>query len=332
MRIAIDAMGGDSAPRVTVEGAKDAAEEAKSGDEILLIGERKSIEIELSRCKNSIPKNLKIHHASEWIDMHEPPAVSVRRKKDSSINVAVQLLKEGAVDAIVAAGNTGAAVCAATLGLGMLEGIERPGIAITLPTLKGISLLIDVGANIDAKPIHLFQYAIMGAAFMRDVRMIENPTVGLLNIGEEESKGTELIKEAYRILEQRCSNFVGNIEGYDLFAGTSNVIVCDGFVGNVALKVSESLAHSIELYLKKALNRNPMTRFGALLSRSAFSFLRKETDYAEYGGAPLLGIHGTCIICHGKSSAKAIKNAVLVAREFITQGVNRHIVEAIKGL
>lgn len=329
MRIAIDAMGGDDAPRVTVLGAVEAVKER--GYEILLVGDSARIEAELSGVRHSVlSKHIHIHHASEWIDMHESPAASVRRKKDSSINVAVGLLKNGEADAVVAAGNTGAVVCAATLGVGMLKGIERPGIAITIPTTKGKALLIDVGANIDTKPVHLFQYAVMGAAFMRDVHGVEKPTIGLLNVGQEESKGTELLQEAYRILEQNCPDFIGNVEGYDIFEGTSDVIVCDGYVGNVALKVSEGLAHSIETFLKRALKRSLVCRIGALLSRSAFMFLRGEIDYAEYGGAPLLGIDGICIICHGKSSAKAIKNAVLVAGKFIEKGVNKHIVKTIQ--
>jgi glycerol-3-phosphate acyltransferase PlsX len=261
--------------------------------------------------------------------MHDPPAVSIRKKKDSSINVCVRLAKEGKVNAIVSAGNTGAVVCATTLQLGVLPGIERPGIAVVLPTLTGVSLLIDVGANIDAKPNHLLHYAVMGAVYSKSILGKSSPSVGLLNVGEEESKGTDFIKETFKLISRSSLNFVGNVEGRDIFNGSTDVVVCDGFIGNVVLKVSESLAETIGSLLKRQLSKSIWTKLGGLLSKSAFTALKKETDYSEYGGAPLLGINGTCIISHGGSSGKAIKNAIRVAKEFVERKVNQDILEGV---
>jgi len=329
MRIALDAMGGDNAPQATVEGAVQATKEF--GSQIVLIGLKDVLERELSKYGSDFP-NIEIYHASEIIDMHEPPAVSVRKKKDSSINVAVKLVKSGEADAIVSAGNTGAAVCATTLYLKLLKGVERPGIGIVMPTLKGASLIIDVGANIDPKPIHLFQYGLMGDIYSRVILKKFNPTVGLLNIGQEASKGTGFIKKAYALFSDSRMNFIGNIEGRDLFNGRCDVVVCDGFVGNVVLKVSESLAESLSTLLKRELGESFITRIGALFSKSALMAMKREMDYAEYGGAPLLGIDGSCIICHGSSSARAVKNAIKVAGEFVNDQVNQHIVESVSRL
>lgn len=326
MRIAIDGMGGDNAPQATVEGAVAATKEF--GLKIILVGDREVMGRELAKHGSDFP-NITIHHASEVIDMQDSPAASVRKKKDSSINVAVKLAKCGEADAVVSAGNTGAAVCATTLYLKLLEGIERPGIGIVMPTLKGASLIIDVGANIDTKPTHLFQYGLMGDVYSRVILKKFNPTVGLLNIGQEASKGTEFIKKAYGMFTCSRLNFIGNIEGRDLFNGRCDVVVCDGFVGNVVLKVSESLAESLSTLLKRELGESFITRIGALFSRSALMAMKREMDYAEYGGAPLLGVDGSCIICHGSSSAKAIKNAIKVAAEFVDDQVNQHIVEAV---
>ena len=230
----------------------------------------------------------------------------------------------------MSAGNTGAVVTAATLILGLLPGVERPGIGAFLPGLKGETLLIDVGANIDPKPLHLLQYGLMGEAYVRFVFDKLRPTVGLLNVGEEATKGTDFIRETYNLLEQAKINFVGNVEGRDIFSGEYDVIVCDGFVGNVALKTAESLASTISQVLKRTLGRSRITRLGAWLSRSAFRALRAEIDYAEYGGVPLLGPSGVCIIAHGASSAKAIKNAIRVGYESARHDVDQHLMEAVQ--
>ncbi len=326
MKIVLDGMGGDHAPAATVEGAVLAAREFDI--QIIIVGIADVLKRELSKYGNHFPK-IEVYHASEIIDMHDAPAVSVRKKKDSSINVAVKLVKEGRAQAIVSAGNTGAVVCATTLYLRPLKGLERPGIAIVAPTLKGVSLIIDVGANIDPKPVHLYQYGIMGDVYSRAILQKFNPTVGLLNIGLEASKGTDFIKRTYTLFAKSRLNFIGNVEGRDLFNGKCDVIVCDGFVGNVVLKVSESLAESLSALLKRELGESFITRIGALFSKSALLAMKKEMDYTEYGGAPLLGIDGICIICHGSSSAKAIMNAIRVAIESIDHKVNEHIVELI---
>ncbi|MBI3991573.1 MAG: phosphate acyltransferase PlsX [Candidatus Omnitrophica bacterium] len=326
MKIAIDGMGGDNAPAAIVEGVVHAAKEFDS--ELIIVGQRKAIEAELKKYPN-YPSNITTCHASEIVHMHDSPAVSIRKKKDSSISVAVRLAEEGKVNAIVSAGNTGAVVCATTLQLGVLPGVERPGIAVVFPTLTGVSLLIDVGANIDAKPDHLLQYAIMGTVYSRDILGKASPSVGLLNIGEEESKGTNFVKESYKLLSTSNLNFVGNVEGRGIFNGSTDVVVCDGFIGNVVLKVSEGLADNLSSLLKRQLTKSIWTKLGALLSKPAFVALKKETDYSEYGGAPLLGVNGICIISHGSSSGKAIKNAIRVAKEFVEKKVNQHIMDGV---
>jgi len=326
MKIALDAMGGDTAPETEVAGAIRAARELAV--DIILVGKQDAIEQQLSRYGGH-PPNLSIFHAAEVIGMEESPVASIRKKRDSSINVGLELLKEKKVDAFVSAGNTGAVVSASTLLVGLLPGIERPGIAILIPGVKGDTLLIDVGANIDPKPLHLLQYGLMGEAYMRCVVGKSRPTVGLLNVGEEASKGTEFIKEAYGMLEASGLNFVGNVEGRDIFSGEVDVIVCDGFAGNVALKTAESLAKAISVQLKRSLAMSPITRLGAWLARDAFIQLRKEVDYAEHGGAPLLGVDGISIIAHGGSSSKAIKNAIRVAYEAVRTELNRNMVEAV---
>ncbi len=326
MKIALDAMGSDTAPETEVAGAIRAARELPI--ELVLIGRQDALKEQLRRYKNK-PANLSIVHASEVIGMDESPVASIRKKRDSSINVGIQLLKEKKVDAFVSAGNTGAVVSASTLIAGLLPGIERPGIGIVLPGIQGDTLLIDVGANIDPKPLHLLQYALMGEAYARCVMGQSRPTVGLLNVGEEETKGTEFTKETYGMLEASGLNFVGNVEGRDIFSGEYNVIVCDGFAGNVALKTAESLAHAIGYQPKKSLAMSLITRLGAWLARDAFIQMRKEIDYAEHGGAPLLGVDGVSIIAHGASSSKAIKNAVRVAHEAVRTELNRNMVEAV---
>lgn len=327
MRIVLDGMGGDHAPEATVEGAVLASQEFNA--DVIIVGLKDVLEKELSKYGSHFPK-IELHHAPEVIEMQDAPAASVRKKKGSSINVAVKLVKEGRGEAFVSAGNTGAVVCASTLYLKPLKGVERPGIAIVVPALQGVSLIIDVGANIDPKPVHLLQYGIMGDVYSRTILKKSDPTVGLLNIGQEASKGTEFIKKTYNLFAQSRLNFIGNVEGRDLFNGRCDVIVCDGFVGNVVLKVSESLAENLSALFKRELGESFITRIGALLSQSALRALKREMDYSEYGGAPLLGIDGISIICHGSSTAKAIKNAIRVAGEFVNHKVNQHMVESIQ--
>ena len=320
-------MGGDNAPQAIVAGAVEAARH--SDCKIVLVGDQNLLRSELEKHRD-VPKSVSIHHAGSFIRMDESAALSIRKKKDNSMSVCADLVKEGVVDAIVTAGHTGAAVVASTLKLRMLEGIERPGIGILLPTIKTPTLLIDVGANIDPKPIHLYQYALMGDVYFRYILRKSRPSIGILNIGEEESKGTDYIKEAHQLLNKSRLHFIGNVEGRDIFNGRVDIVVCDGFVGNVVLKVSESIADVIGKLLKQELLKSPLTRLGALLAKPAFNRLREEIDYAEQGGAPLLGINGTCIICHGSSNARAIKNAIRVSAEFVKYEINQHIVEALQ--
>ena len=326
IRIALDAMGSDNAPFSDVEGAVLAAREFDY--EIILVGDEALIKKELQKYK-PVPSNISIHHASEVIGMHEQPVLSVRKKKDSSIVALCNLVKEKKADAMVSAGNTGAMVCAATLKCRLLQGIERAGIGIVMPTLKGPMVMIDGGANIDAKPSHLLQYGIMASAYSEHILGKKCPRVGLLNVGEEESKGTGSLKEAHALLESSGLNFIGNVEGRDFFTGDCDVIVCDGLVGNVALKVTESVVYAFGELLKRELKSNLLSVIGAILAKNSFRSMKKKMDYAEYGGAPLLGIDGVCIIGHGSSTPKAIKNAVRVAGEEVVKNVNQRIIEAI---
>lgn len=326
MKIALDAMGGSNAPKMVIEGALEAVRDF--GFEIILVGRDETIKKGLSAYE-SIPEGITIRNASQTIEMHEAATTSVRSKKDSSISVAMDILRSGAADAVVSAGNTGAAVCAATLMLKTLGRVERPGIAVILPALGGNALLIDAGANIDPKPLHLLQYGIMGEVYSRYVLRRNTPKVGLLNIGEEETKGTDFIREVFSLMKNSRLNFIGNLEGKDVFMGKADVIVCDGFVGNVVLKVSESLGEAIVSLLHRSFTATMMTRIGAYLARSAFSSLKRQMDYAEYGGALLLGINGSCVIAHGSSSGRAIKNAIKVAGDSVGHHINEHIVESI---
>lgn len=327
MKIIVDAMGGDYAPSVVIEGAVAAVQEYDV--KVILAGDEAKIASLLKKTRYPCDRIL-VHPAAEIIGMSESAAVSVRRKRNSSIVVGVNLVRDGQADAFFSAGNTGAVVCAATLGLGLLPGIERPGIAIVMPTLKGISLIIDVGANIDPKPAQLLQYGIMADIYSRYILKRDNPTVGILNIGEEEGKGTEFIKETRELLEKSKLNFIGNVEGKDLFSGKCDVILCDGFVGNIALKVSESAVETMQVFLKRHLLNNPLGKLGLLFLKPSFLRFKKELDYAEYGGAPLLGVNGVVIIGHGRSNAKAIKNAIRVAKEEVERQFNEKILEAIK--
>lgn len=326
MKIIVDAMGGDHAPRVVIEGAVAAANEY--GANIGLVGDEVVIKDLLKKFKYDSGM-ISIHPAAEVIDMCESAATSVRRKRKSSIVVGVNLVKDGTGQAFFSAGNTGAVVCAATLGLGLLPGIERPGIAIVTPTQKGPCLIIDVGANIDPKPTQLLQYGIMGSVYSKYILNINNPKVGVLNIGEEETKGTEFVKETYELLEKSHVNFAGNVEAKYLFSGKCDVIVCDGFVGNIALKVTESVAETMQVFLKKHLLSTFMGKIGVILLRPSLMRFKKDLDYAEYGGAPLLGVDGVVIIGHGRSNAKAIKNAIRVAKEEVERKFNEKVLEAL---
>lgn len=327
MRVAVDGMGGDNAPQVVVEGAILAAREY--GFKIVLVGDQTLLHSELEKYKD-VPKSITVHHASSFIRMDESAASSIRKKKDSSISVCADLAKEGIVDAIVTAGHTGAAVAATVLKLRLLENVERPGIGILFPTRGTPTFLIDVGANIDIKPTHLYQYAVMGEVYFRYLLRKNRPSVGILNIGEEETKGTEHIKEAHQLLNKSKLHFIGNVEGRDIFNGRVDIVVCDGFVGNVVLKVSESITEVIGKLLKEEFKKSIFTMLGALLAKPSFNALKRKVDASEYGGAPLLGIDGTCIISHGSSNANAIKNAIRVAGEFVKYEINQHIVEALQ--
>ncbi len=319
MRIALDAMGGDHAPAVTVAGAIEAVIESH-GLSVLLIGDETELINELK--ERDYPASLiSIRHASQVVNMDEAPLTALRRKKDSSIKVAVELVKSGEADAMVSAGNSGVVMATALFLLGKLRGVERPAIAAVMPTLKGLFVLIDAGANVDCKASHLLQFAIMGEAYAKSIFNINAPKIGLLGIGEEDAKGNELTKETFKLLKDSCINFIGNIEGKNIFIGDADVVVCDGFVGNIALKISEGLAEAIAKMLKREISERTSGRIGYLFLKDALRSFKKKTDYSEYGGAPLLGISKPCIISHGRSTAKAIKNAVKLAGEFYKKGV-----------
>ncbi len=327
MKIALDAMGGDDAPFSIVEGAISACQEDHV--EIVLVGDEAAVKSALAS-HGPTPSSLSIVHAPTRVEMDEPPSLMVRKKRDSSIWIATELVKRGEASAVISAGNTGASMAASLFILGTLSGIERPAIATCLPTLKGVSLLIDAGANVDCKPKHLLDFALMGHIYAKDILGVEKPKVGLLNIGEEDEKGNELTKEAMQHLKATSLNFIGNVEGKEVYAGQADVIVCDGFVGNIALKISEGLADAMVTFLKNEIMASSLGKIGGLLLKPAFSRFKKKIDYAEYGGAPLLGVNGVSIICHGRSSAKAIKNAIRVAKGAVEKGVNPHIREALE--
>jgi glycerol-3-phosphate acyltransferase PlsX len=311
MAVAIDAMGGDRGPAVLVEGAVAAARD--SGLEILLIGKEDVLEQELRRLKGThLPIN--IQPASQVVGMDELPADSLRRKKDSTIRIGFELVAQGKAEAVVSAGNSGATLATAMVVLGRIKGI-RPAIATRMPTLKDPAVMIDVGANVDCKPHHLLQFGIMGAVFAKGLMGKPAPRVGLLSIGEEGSKGNQQVKRAYDLLAGSDLNFVGNVEGREVFQGNVDVIVCDGFVGNVCLKLSEGLAESVLTMLKTEMGGSLMAKVGYTLASPAFRRFRKKVDYSEYGGAPLLGVNGIAIICHGRSGPKAVKNALCLAHE-----------------
>jgi glycerol-3-phosphate acyltransferase PlsX len=325
MRIALDAMGGDYAPGPIVQGAVEASREP-NGAEIILVGDRTRIESALSDC-GANGHGLEIFHCSQTVGMDESPVEALRRKRDNSITRCWELMAAGKADALVSAGSTGAVVAGGLFQKRFLRGVKRPGIAVVLPTAKGPCVMLDVGANVAAKPEHLFQYGVMGSIFAQHILKIEQPAIALMNVGTEEQKGNELAKETHTLFEASIlkDRFVGNIEGRDIYKGRAHVIVCDGFVGNVVLKVCEGL---VELVLstsaEELLTRLPRDQHHT--ARSAFEALMQRYDYSEYGGAPLLGIDGICIICHGASGAPAIRNAIKVAGTFAQHQINQLIV------
>jgi glycerol-3-phosphate acyltransferase PlsX len=329
MKVAVDAMGSDYAPEEIVLGAIQAAKEYHC--EVVLVGDQTQIKQILETVNNWEELPISIYHASETIEMHEHPGAAVRKKKDASVVVATRLVKEGICDAVVSAGSTGAAVASALFGLGRIKGVERPTIATPVPNLTGTTVLLDSGANVDSKPKHLVQSAIMGAIYAQYILKMSNPRVGLLNIGEEETKGNEQALATYPLLKKlHTINFIGNVEGRDIPKGTVDVVVCDGFVGNVVLKVAEGLSGVIMQLVKDAVkNSGLLTKLASLMVLPALKTLKTKLDYAEYGGAPLLGVDGCFIICHGSSKAKAIKNAIRVANEFTQNRVVEHIRENI---
>ena len=329
MRIALDAMGGDYAPKNTIEGAVLALREYPFIEKLFLVGDAVAIGSELKRfdCKDS---RIEIFHASEVVSMKDSAAKAVRQKKDASICRAVDLVKNGSAHAVVSAGHTGAAVAAAVLKLRTLKGIERPAIVCLLPTESKVFILIDGGANPDSTPENLVQFAIMGSVFSQHVLGYKTPSVALMSIGEEDMKGNDVTKEAFKLLKASGLNFRGNIEGHDLFQNPVEVVVCDGFTGNVVLKTSEAIAHAIFSWLKHELFKNPVRKLGAKLAEGAFKSIRKKTNYEEYGGMPLLGVNGICIIAHGASSPLAIKNAIRVATESIQHEINPQILREVQ--
>lgn len=329
MRIAVDAMGGDFAPAEIVKGAAAAAADRNFDiSKVILVGDENAIKKELDACGGANGK-MEIFHASEAIAMHEQPALAVRRKKDSSISRAVDLVKSGDADAVVSAGNTGAVVVAATLKLRTLEGVERPAIAVVMPTRGKPFVLTDAGANIDCGVRLLFQFAVMGSVYAKLILGEDKPAVGLLSIGGEEGKGNEITRETYRVLNDSHLNFRGNVEGHDLFVGETDVVVCDGFVGNIVLKTTESTALAIAHWMKEEFRRNPLRIFGSIMLWGALKNMKRRMDPEMYGGALLLGVNGVCIITHGASTSNAIFHAVRVASESLHQHLNEKIIEEI---
>src|SRR5712664_1793363 len=342
--IALDAMGSDRAPKPEVEGAIQAARQY--GARVLLVGPENILKAELTRHRAASRLPIEIIQASEVITMHDKAAQAVRTKRDSSMRVGLRLVREGRASGFVTAGNTGAAMATAKMVLGALPGVDRPALAAVFPTAPGTAaILLDVGANVDCKPHNLEQFAVMGEIYFRSMfgGRFENkafarsmsgrrPRVGLLSIGEEENKGNELTRESFQLLKRLPLNFIGNVEGRDIYSGKVDVIVADGFVGNVALKTSEGVANLVRATLKETLKATITRQVGYLLSRSAFHDFKKRLDQTEYGGAPLLGVRGVCFITHGSSNANAIKNALRVAAEFAERNINDKIAKEVAGL
>jgi glycerol-3-phosphate acyltransferase PlsX len=326
IKIAFDAMGGDHAPKETIRGACLAIKESPE-IEIIFVGKEDVIQKEIaSILPNSHPR-IKIHHASEIVDMGEPPAQAFRKKKNSSIHVGLNLVKSGEADAFISAGNTGAVMATATILLGKIQNVDRPAIATVLPSQKGGVICLDMGSSVDCRPNHLFQFALMGSFYSKLVLGIENPRVGLLSIGEEEDKGNALTLATYPLLKESNLNFIGNIEGKDILSNTADVIVCDGFIGNSILKFGEGVVKLFFNFFKTEFKGSILSKIGLICLTPALKRFKKRFDYEEFGGAPLLGVNKVVIIAHGKSSAKAIKNAILCAEH----SVKSQIVEKIRG-
>ncbi|MEO6120027.1 MAG: phosphate acyltransferase PlsX [Terriglobales bacterium] len=326
--IAVDAMGSDKAPKPEIEGAILAAKHHHV--RVLLVGREDEVRAELKHHPSAAHLPIEVVHASEVIGMDEKAAQAVRSKRDSSMRVGLRLVREGRAAGFITAGNTGACMATAKMVLGTLPGVDRPALAAVFPTSKGsAAILVDVGANVDCKPQNLEQFAVMGEIYSRSIFGIARPRVGLLSVGEEESKGNELTKQTHPLMKELPLNFIGNVEGRDLYNGHADVIVCDGFIGNVALKVSEGLVEAMRFLLKESLRSTITSQVGALLSRQAFADFKKRLDYSEYGGAPLLGLKGVCIVGHGSSNANAIKNCIRVAAQFADTNINAKIEQEI---
>ncbi len=330
MRIAVDAMGGDHAPSAVIEGALIAAERYKT--DILLVGREDVVRPCLERLGGTNHSCIEIVHAEQTVDMQESPAIALKQKKESSINVGTQLVKQEQAQAFVSAGNTGAVMASAFFVLGRLPGVSRPAIATTIPTFKSPCIVLDVGANVDCRPQHLVHFAVMGKVYAERIHGRVNAKIGLLNIGEEKTKGNDLTTKTYELLEKMPINFIGNVEGREIAKGDVDVVVCDGFVGNAILKFGEGLAMMILSTLKSEMGlvRKKGKEFKEV--QEAFKRFRKKVDYSEYGGAQLLGTNGICVISHGSSSSKAIANAIRVATEFVQHDVNTHIAEQLKDI
>jgi phosphate acyltransferase len=327
--IAVDAMGGDKAPVPEVEGAIHAAKQY--GHRVVLVGDGDVVEQELSRHPSARDLPIEVVHASGRITMDDHAAKAARGKKDSSMHVCARMVADGKADGFLSAGNTGACMAIAKMVFGKVPGVDRPALTGVFPTHKGTPVVVvDVGANVDCEPEMLQQFGLMGEIYSRLVLKIKRPRVGLLSIGEEEHKGNALTRDATPLLKSLSLNFIGNVEGRDIFSGQVDVIVCDGFVGNVALKVSEGLSEMIRKMLRESLESTVTRKIGYALSRSAYKEFKKRIDYAEYGGAPLLGVKGVCIICHGRSDSNAIKNAIRVAADFASSNMNQRIEEELR--
>ncbi len=326
LAIAVDAMGGDGAPRATVEGALAAVKEF--GIPVKLVGPIRRVRRELGLFR-TLPEGLKVVDAPDVVGMDENPAVVLRSKRQSSLNVCARLVREGDAAAMVTAGNTGAAWLAARSGLGMIQGVERPALAALLPRRSGHTLLLDVGATVECKPGHLMQFAVMGECYAATVLGVDDPRVGLMSIGEEESKGGRRVRERFQLLAGTGIRFIGNVEGNDIFTGDVDVVVCDGFTGNVILKAAEGLGELVIKALMDEVRQSPVYGAGLLMAKGAFLRLRQKVDYTEYGGAPLLGINGACLIGHGRSSARAIRSAIRAASSYAASGVIDRIREKL---
>ncbi len=326
MRIALDAMGGDYGSEQLVAGAVQAV--CEFGHHVVLLGDQRILQRAVDQ-QGQHSSKITIVHTSQVVGMEESPMDGIRKKKDSSIRVAFQLLQQKHVDAVVSAGNSGATLAAAVKEVGRLQGISRPGIAGVFPTLKKPLAVMDVGANVDCRPQHLYQFAVMATAFSKALFGIEYPKVGLLSIGEEGGKGNALVKSTHELLSRSSLNYIGNIEGREIFHGDVDVMVCDGFVGNVCLKLSEGLAEALVAMLREEFAMSLRSKIGYLLTKKAYANIKKRMDYAEYGGAPLLGFNGTGIICHGRSNATAIKNAIRIAAELVLNKMNDRILEML---